>query len=45
MFDLNKVINIKVFKLNSKKNFKYIIIITINVYKMRIHNSNIKLII
>lgn len=45
MSDYNKSFIKKLFIINNKKNFKYIIFITINSYEIGINNSNIYLIV
>lgn len=45
MFDKNKAIITKIFKIISNDNTKYIKIIVINIYSINIDNPNIKLII
>lgn len=45
MLDLNKAIDIKAFKLNSKINTKSTIFVATNAYEIKINNLNIKLVI
>lgn len=45
ILNLDIIIITKVFKLDSKINIKYTIFIDTNIYKIRINNLNIKLVI
>lgn len=45
IFDWNKTIIISTFKIINKKNTKYIIFVTTNIYSIDVNNLDIKLVI